>query len=432
MKRLLKRMSSARIIALGFAAVIFAGSGLLMLPCSVRDGVSLKYIDALYTSASAVCVTGLVTVDIGDTFTAFGRFVVAALIQIGGLGVASMGAGVILAVGKRINLKGRSVLRDAMNLGSGRGIVKFLKGVFLVTVTFELVGAALSFIVFVRDYPPLKALEISLFHSVAAFNNSGFDVLGGMRSLTPYSENIMLNIVTMLLITAGGIGFFVIRELWEKRFRWRRLSMHTRVVITVSAVLTFGGALLLWFTEDIPFLGALFSSVSARTAGFSSYPLSGFSNAGLIVMETLMFVGASPGSTGGGVKTTTLFALVQGVKASATNRGEKAFCYSLPKDAFRKAAVIVTIGAFVVLTGTYFLSVFDPGVSFRDSFFEIVSAFGTAGLSTGITPGLSLPSKILSMLIMYTGRLGPMTIATLWYFSGGERVSYPTGNISIG
>ena len=257
-------------------------------------------------------------------------------------------------------------------------------------------------------------------------------MLGGMRSLTPYSENIMLNIVTMLLITAGGIGFFVIRELWEKRFRWRRLSMHTRVVITVSAVLTFGGALLLCLTEDIPFLGALFSSVSARTAGFSSYPLGGFSNAGLIVMETLMFVGASPGSTGGGVKTTTLFALVQGVKASATNRGEKAFHYSLPKDAFRKAVIIVAIGAFVVLTGTYLLSVFDPGVSLRDSFFEIVSAFGTVGLSTGITSGLSLPSKILSILIMYTGRLGPMTIATLWYFSGGERVSYPTGNISIG
>ena len=177
MRKLLKRMSPARIIALGFAATIFIGSGLLMLPCSVQNGVDLKYIDALYTSASAVCVTGLVTVDIGDTFTAFGQFVVAALIQIGGLGVASMGAGVILAVGKRINLKGRRVLRDAMNLDSGKGIVKFIKSVFLTTAAFELVGAALSFIVFVRDYPPLKALGISFFHSVAAFNNSCFDTL---------------------------------------------------------------------------------------------------------------------------------------------------------------------------------------------------------------------------------------------------------------
>lgn len=231
MRKLLKRMSPARIIALGFAAAIFIGSGLLMLPCSVQNGVDLKYIDALYTSASAVCVTGLVTVDIGDTFTAFGQFVVAALIQIGGLGVASMGAGVILAVGKRINLKGRRVLRDAMNLDSGKGIVKFIKSVFLTTAAFELVGAALSFIVFVRDYPPLKALGISLFHSVAAFNNSGFDILGNFQSLSAYKEDVFLNLVTCLLIFFGGIGFLVIREIVEKRFRWRRFSMHTKVVL---------------------------------------------------------------------------------------------------------------------------------------------------------------------------------------------------------
>lgn len=431
-KKIMRRLTPARIIALGFALVILFGSLLLSLPFSIRDGVSLSYADALYTATSAVCVTGLVVVDIADTFTLFGQMVVLLLMQVGGLGVAAVGTGIILAIGRKVDLKGRTLIREAMNLGSDKGTVGFLRYVLLTTLIFEIAGAVLTYPVFAGDYPPLRALFISIFHSVAAFNNSGFDVLGGMRSLTPYSENIMLNIVTMLLITAGGIGFFVIRELWEKRFRWRRLSMHTRVVITVSAVLTFGGALLLCLTEDIPFLGALFSSVSARTAGFSSYPLGGFSNAGLIVMETLMFVGASPGSTGGGVKTTTLFALVQGVKASATNRGEKAFHYSLPKDAFRKAVIIVAIGAFVVLTGTYLLSVFDPGVSFRDSFFEIVSAFGTVGLSTGITSGLSLPSKILSILIMYTGRLGPMTIATLWYFSGGERVSYPTGNISIG
>ena len=257
MRKLLKRMSSARIIALGFAAAIFIGSGLLMLPCSVRNGVDLKYIDALYTSASAVCVTGLVTVDIGDTFTAFGQFVVAALIQIGGLGVASMGAGVILAVGKRINLKGRRVLRDAMNLDSGKGIVKFIKSVFLTTAAFELVGAALSFIVFVRNYPPLKALGISLFHSVAAFNNSGFDILGNFQSLSAYKEDVFLNLVTCLLIFFGGIGFLVIREIVEKRFRWRKFSMHTKVVLTMSIVLTVGGAVIFRITEDMPWLSLI-------------------------------------------------------------------------------------------------------------------------------------------------------------------------------
>ena len=432
MKRLFKRMSSARIIALGFAAAIFIGSGLLMLPCSVRNGVDLKYIDALYTSTSAVCVTGLIAVDAGDTFTPFGQFILGALIQIGGLGVTSMGAGVILAVGKRINLKGRRVVRDAMNLDSGKGIVKFIKSVFLTTAAFELVGAALSFIVFVRDYPPLKALGISLFHSVAAFNNSGFDILGNFQSLTAYKDDVFLNLVTCFLIFFGGIGFLVIREIIEKRFRWREFSMHTKVVLTMSIVLTAGGAVIFRITEDMPWIGALFNSVTARTAGFSTYPLGEFSNAGLLVMIFLMFVGASPGSTGGGIKTSTLFALIQGIKTAATNTAGKAFHYSVPRGVFRKASAITVMGIGVVALGTFFMTAFEPDIPIRDALFEVTSAFGTVGLSTGITANLGTASKLLSIIIMYIGRLGPLTIATLWYFTNGERTRYPDGNIAIG
>ena len=432
MKRLFKRMSSARIIALGFAAAIFIGSGLLMLPCSVRNGVDLKYIDALYTSTSAVCVTGLIAVDAGDTFTPFGQFILGALIQIGGLGVTSMGAGVILAVGKRINLKGRRVVRDAMNLDSGKGIVKFIKSVFLTTAAFELVGAALSFIVFVRDYPPLKALGISLFHSVAAFNNSGFDILGNFQSLTAYKDDVFLNLVTCFLIFFGGIGFLVIREIIEKRFRWRKFSMHTKVVLTMSIVLTAGGAVIFRITEDMPWIGALFNSVTARTAGFSTYPLGEFSNAGLLVMIFLMFVGASPGSTGGGIKTSTLFALIQGIKTAATNTAGKAFHYSVPRGVFRKASAITVMGIGVVALGTFFMTAFEPDLPIRDALFEVTSAFGTVGLSTGITANLGTASKLLSIIIMYIGRLGPLTIATLWYFTNGERTRYPDGNIAIG
>ena len=432
MKRLFKRMSSARIIALGFAAAIFIGSGLLMLPCSVRNGVDLKYIDALYTSTSAVCVTGLIAVDAGDTFTPFGQFILGALIQIGGLGVTSMGAGVILAVGKRINLKGRSVLRDAMNLDSGKGIVKFIKSVFLTTAAFELVGAALSFIVFVRDYPPLKALGISLFHSVAAFNNSGFDILGNFQSLTAYKDDVFLNLVTCFLIFFGGIGFLVIREIVEKRFRWRKFSMHTKVVLTMSIVLTVGGTVIFRITENMPWIGALFNSVTARTAGFSTYPLGEFSNAGLLVMIFLMFVGASPGSTGGGIKTSTLFALIQGIKTAATNTAGKAFHYSVPRGVFRKASAITVMGIGAVAIGTFFMTAFEPDIPIRDALFEVTSAFGTVGLSTGITTGLGTASKLLSIVIMYIGRLGPLTIATLWYFTNGERTRYPDGNIAIG
>lgn len=432
MFQLIKKQPPVRIIALGFAAVILLGSILLMLPCSIQDGVTVRYIDALYTSTSAVCVTGLIAIDAGDTFTPLGQFFLGMLIQVGGLGVTAVGAGVILAMGKKVNMKGRNIIREAMNLDSGKGTVRFIQSVFLTTITFELVGAALSFIVFVQDYPPLHALGISLFHSVAAFNNSGFDILGNFQNLIPYQDDVLLNLVTCGLIFFGGIGFLVIREIVTKRFHWRKFSMHTKVVLTVSAALIVSGTVLLWLTEDVTLLGAFFHSVSARTAGFSTYSLGNFSNAGLFVLTVLMFIGASPGSTGGGIKTSTFFVLLQGIKSAATNKSEKAFRYAIPVDAFRKAAVITLIALGVVITGTYLMVIMEPDITLMDALFEVTSAFGTVGLSTGITSGLSDGSKILSIITMYIGRLGPLTIASLWYFSRGERASYPDGNISIG
>ncbi len=432
MLKLIKSQPPARIIAFGFVLVILLGSGLLMLPCSVRNGVELRYIDALYMSTSAVCVTGLISVDVGDTFTPLGQFFLAVLIQTGGLGVTCIGAGVIVAMRRRVNLKGRNVIRETMNLNTGKGIVKFIKSVFLTTLSFELVGAALSFIVFIKDYPPLRAIGISLFHSIAAFNNSGFDVLGNFQSLIPYQNNVLLNLVTCGLVVFGGIGFLVIRELIEKRLCWRKLSMHTKVVLTVSAALIAIGTLLIKLTENVTWLGAFFSSVSARTAGFATYPLGEFTNAGLSVIALLMFIGASPGSTGGGIKTSTLFVLFQGIKSAATNKSEKAFHYAVPATAFRKAAVITLIGLSIISVGTYLMTAMEPQISFIDALFEVTSAFGTVGLTTGITTELCLGSKLLSIVIMYIGRLGPLTIASLWYFTKGERVSYPDGNIAIG
>ncbi len=432
MIKLIKKQSPGRIIALGFAFVILLGSVLLSLPCSIQDGVTVRYIDALYTSTSAVCVTGLIAIDAGDTFTPLGQFFLAALIQIGGLGVTTVGAGIILAMGRKVNLKGRYIIREAMNLDSGKGIVRFLKSVFLTTLAFELAGALLSFLVFIQDYPPLRAIGISLFHSVAAFNNSGFDILGNLQNLIPYQDNILLNLVTCGLIIFGGIGFLVIREIVTKRFHWKKFSMHTKVVLSMSAILIVTGAILIKLTENVTWLGAFFHSVSARTAGFSTYPLGEFSNAGLFVLTALMFIGASPGSTGGGIKTSTFFVLLQGIKAAATNKSEKAFRYAIPSDAFRKATIITLIALCVVITGTYLMVIMEPDISLMDALFEVTSAFGTVGLSTGITTGLSDGSKLLSILVMYIGRLGPLTIASLWYFTRGERTSYPEGNIAIG
>lgn len=432
MFKFIKKQSPGRNIALGFAAAIFIGSLLLMLPCSIQEGVKVRYIDALYTATSAVCVTGLIAIDAGDTFTVLGQTFLAMLIQIGGLGVGAISVGIILFMGRRVDLKERNLVREAMNLSSGQGIVRFIKDIFIITLIFELTGAILSFVVFAQDYPIIDAIGMSLFHSIAAFNNSGFDIFGGFQNMIPYRDNVLLNLTTCGLIFFGGIGFLVIQEVWIKRFCWRKLSMHTKVVLSVSGVLMVVGTLLLKMTEDITWLGAFFHSVSARTAGFSSYPLKDFSTSGLLTLIVLMFIGASSGSTGGGIKTSTFFVLLQGVKSAATNKAEKAFHYAIPKEAFRKAAVIIILSLGLVVVSTYILLVMEPNLNLIDALFEMTSAFGTVGLSTGITTHLGDEAKLLTILMMYIGRLGPLTIASLWYFKEGERVGYPEGNIAIG
>ena len=421
-KKFVMSQSPARIIAFGFAATIILGSLILMLPISLNDGVNLKYIDSLYTATSAVCVTGLITVDPANTFTPFGRFILAVLIQIGGLGITSLGTGIIIAMGKRVNFKSRSLVKEALNLNSGKGIVNISTDSLWNLKTSSTNAQLLQ----------VGVLGISAFHSIAAFNNSGFDILGNFQSLAAYKNNVYLNVVTCMLIILGGIGFFVIKDIKTNKLKWKSFSMHSKVVIWVTIILIIFGAVMIKLTNNITWLGALFNSVSARTAGFSTFNLSNFSNAGIIVMIVLMFIGASPGSTGGGIKTTTVFVLFKGIVSAATNKGEKAFKYAIPKNAFRKAAVVTVLGINVVLIGTFLISIFEPQLELRDILFEVVSAYGTVGLTTGITTTLSTASKILSMIIMFIGRLGPMTIVTLWYFSRGERISYPEGNISIG
>lgn len=430
----LKRQPPVRIIAMGFALVILLGSGLLMLPCSIREGVALRYIDALYTSTSAVCVTGLIAADAGDTFTLFGQAVILLLIQVGGLGVTSIGAGVILLMGRKMNLRGLNLVQEAGNLESGHGVVRFVRSVFQTTLVIELCGAALSFITFVQHYSVPRAVWLSLFHAVAAFNNSGFDVLGGGKNLIPFQDDILLNLTTCALIFFGGIGFLVIREMVTNRRHWKRYSMHARVVLSVSGILTAAGTLLIKLTErgNITWLGAFFASVTARTAGFSTFPFSEFSNAGLLVVIVLMYIGASPGSTGGGIKTSTFFVLLRGVHAAASGQSEKAFHYAIPKEAFRKAAVVALLALALIFASATAVSVLEPNIPLRDILFEMVSAFATVGLSTGITAGLSVGSKLISILVMFIGRLGPLTVASLWHFSRIERISYPEGNISVG
>lgn len=429
--KLIKKIKPSRIFVLGFLMVILLGTILLMLPISINEGKNVSFIDALFTSTSAVCVTGLIAIDTADTFTIFGRTVVALLIQIGGLGVTSVGVGFIMLMKRKIGIKERTLIKESMNLDSLKGVVKLVKSILLMTLIFESIGVILSYVVFSKDYSPLDALGISLFHSVAAFNNSGFDILGGLQNLIPYQNNILLNLTTCGLIIFGGIGFLVIKEIIEVK-SFKKFTLHTKIVIIMTAILLIVGTILLKLTENISWLGAFFFSTSARTAGFSTYPLSSFTNAGLFVIIILMFIGASPGSTGGGIKTTTLFTLYKSIYSTSTNKHCIAFKRKIPLAVILKAFNITILALFIICIGTFILSILEPNYTFMQLLFEVTSAFGTVGLSTGITPDLSDISKAIISLIMFIGRLGPMTIATIWCCKEPSNARYSEETVIIG
>lgn len=426
-----KKMSPGRFIVLGFAVVILLGALLLTFSFSANKGADVHFIDALFTSTSAVCVTGLATIDLKDSFNVFGRIVVALLIQVGGLGFASVGVGFFLLARKKVSFKDRLVVKEALNLGSVKGIVKLVKSILLITLCFESVGVVLSFIVFVKDYPPLTALGISIFHAVSSFNNAGFDVLGGFKGLVPYMDNVLLNLTTCGLIVFGGLGFFVIKEMIHKH-SFKKFSLHTKIVITMTVSLLIAGTLLIKLTENVSWLGAFFFSTSARTAGFATYAVGSFTNAGLFVIIILMFIGASPGSTGGGIKTTTAFTLFKSAYSVATNKHCSAYKRKIPHDVVTKAFIIAFLALTLICADTFLLSIIEPEYSFIQILFEVVSAFGTVGLSTGITPELSAWSKLILILTMFVGRLGPLTIATIWSFKAMSNVTYSEETITIG
>ena len=427
----LKKQPPGRLIAMGFAAVILTGAVLLVLPVSVWPDAQVSFVDALFTSTSAVCVTGLIAIDVADHFTPFGQAVVAVLIQIGGLGVTSVGVGLILAAGKRVSIRGRLLAKEALNVDSFRGIVKLVRAVLLMTLFFEVTGAILSFLVFSRDYPLPRALWISVFHSVAAFNNSGFDILGGLRNLIPYQDNILLNLTTCALIIFGGIGFLVILDVMKQK-RFKKLALHSKVVITTSIVLIAAGTVLLKLTEDVTWMGAFFHSVSARTAGFSTYAIGDFTNAGLFVLCILMFIGASPGSTGGGIKTSTFFVLVQAARSIFVKKPLSSFRRNISKENLSKAYLVTSLSLGVVCVATFLMCVLEPDCTFIQLLFEVISAFGTVGLSTGITPDLSAAGKLVIILVMYTGRIGAITLVSMWIEHPEPNARYTEEPVTIG
>ncbi|MEF7442587.1 TrkH family potassium uptake protein [Paenibacillus lautus] len=437
-------LSPPQILVLGFAAIIFIGTGLLMLPISTTTGEPLGFTDALFTSTSATCVTGLVVVDTGTTFSSFGEVVIMLLIQIGGLGFMTMATLFALVLKRRISLKDRLILQEAMNQSSMEGIVRLIRRVLLYSLVIEACGAVLLSIRWAFDMPLGRAIYYGVFHAVTMFNNAGFDLFGDFRSLTGYVYDPVVNFVVMFLIVSGGIGFIVLSDLIDYR-KQRRLSLHSKVVLTMTAaLLAVGFIVILIFEFTNPrtlgslnwggkFFGALFQSVTPRTAGANTIDITGLRQATQFFIVILMFIGASPGSTGGGIKTTTFTIMVGAVIAMMRGREDIVmFRYRLAQERVLKALTIALLALLLVLTVSIILSTTEEG-DFLEILFETTSAFGTVGLSMGLTPDLTVFGKILISLTMFAGRLGPLTLAyALGPKKGKELYRHPEGKMIIG
>lgn len=407
------KLPPSQYLIVGFLVIIFLGSILLSLPFAHRPGIRLPYVDALFTSVSAVCVTGLVTVDVAATFNLFGRAVIAILILLGGMGFAAVIMYIVLLLGWDVGISQRNLLSEAYNLGTLRGTLVVVKTVVLASFSFQIVGTIVGFLVFRHDYAPLDALGHSLFHAISAFNNAGFDLMGDFKSMMDYDQDVLLNILTMVLIISGGLGFFALSDIYRKRWNFRKFAMHTKIVLLMTAILIVLGTVAILFLERVDLLSALFLSVTSRTAGFNTIDTGALSSSGLFFVMLLMFVGASPGSTGGGIKTTTAFAMWLSLLSLAFGKQPAAFRRRIPDDNILKAFQVLMLALLTVLTGTLVLAFLEhDSFDFVQVAFEAVSAFATVGLSTGITTQIGTYSKLVLMILMFIGRLGPITIAT--------------------
>lgn len=428
-----KILSPGRMIAVGFAFLILLGAVLLALPISHQPGQHLSFLDALFTATSGVCITGLSVIQCNAVLSEFGQVVLLLLIQVGGMGITTLGIGIMLLTGRKIGMRERTLVKESMNYQNFDGLLRLLRMLFLVTFGFELLGALLAFPIFLQDYSVGRAAWLSVFHSVSTFNNAGFDLIGG-NSLGNYQHHVPMLLLTSGLTICGGLGFFVMYNVLQKR-RFPKFSLHTKIVLVMTAVLLVGGTVVLHYTEaDFDWLQAFFYSAVTRTSGFSIVDLQDCSNGTLLGMILLMFVGAAPGSTGGGIKVTTIFVCLCSAVAYVKNGQPTVFKRRISQEVRDKAFMILIMGLTVVLAATFLLCIFQPEASFISILLETTSAFATVGLSAGLTPTLCAASKIVLILTMYIGRLGPLSVAMLWIVQGrrNESLQRPEENVSVG
>lgn len=448
LQRYLGRFSAMQIIVLVFLAIILVGCWLLTLPISARSREATPFLTALFTATSCTCVTGLALVDTCTHWSGFGQAVILLLIQIGGLGFMSIVTLFFFAVHHKIGLKERMIMAQSLGMDSLSGIVKMVRMVLLRTFLLEGVGAVILTVRFCFQMPLGKALWWGVFHSISAFCNAGFDIMGAVDaggSLVNYVADPAVNLTLMALIVLGGLGFFVWDDLLRHR-RFRDLSVHTRLVLVISGVLILGGtavfALLEWNNPatlgGLPagekLLAALFQSVTTRTAGFYTIPQGALTGASKAVTDFLMFIGGSSGSTAGGVKTVTMGVLLLSVIATSRGRSRvTVFHRTISAQQISDAVSIVTMVFLAAFVSGVFLSV-SNGLDFMDCLYETISAIATVGLSTGITPALNLASQLVIIVLMFFGRVGVMTISLGFLVSNQaqERYRYADTKVLIG
>ena len=442
-----KRISKVQFIALGFLIIIITGTILLMLPVSSRDGQATGFLDALFTATSASCVTGLVVVDTYSHWSLFGQIEIICMIQVGGLGFISLGVVLALMLRRRISLRHRGLMQESVNTLQIGGIVRLTKKMLIGTLIFEGIGAIILAVRFSFMMSPARAVFYGIFHSISAFCNAGFDLLGcygEYNSLCGFEGDWTINLTISALIIIGGLGFVVWDDISRNKLAIKKYRLHSKIVLAVTAFLLVSGtALFLIFEWDntmagmdahTRFLASFFSSVTPRTAGMNSVDTGALTPASKLLTMVLMFVGGSPGSTSGGAKTTTLFVIVAYLWTTMRGKyGIDVFSRRLKEDVVRKAALVIGVNMLLFITGAMVIFAVQPELGFADVIFEVISGISTVGMTTGITRSLGTVSRVVIIVLMYCGRIGSLSFALS--FSENKRIvplQQPEEEINIG
>lgn len=438
----MKKTSPVIIIFMSFLVAILLGTFLFMLPISLKEGKSITWMDSLFLSVSAISTTGLTTIpNIATTLSVFGKVILAILIQIGGLGCVSVAAFLFLTLGARLGISDRYLIKEALNQDKVSNVLKLLKSIMKITFTIELVGAIISFSVFIKDYSFFEAAGISIFHSISAFCNAGFDIIGD-SSLVRYNDNILLNLNTMAISILGGLGFIVIKDIMVNKGNLKKLKVHSKIVLSMTFFIILTTTLLVKTSQgsQISWLESLFHSVSASSAGFSTISCLTLNSASILILSIVMVIGGSPASAGGGIKTTTVYTMIKSMFSFA--RGKQTLTWNkrrISEESKLKAFTLFFFATAFILLCVIFILIIEgnnSNVGVGNVLFESCSAFSTAGLSLGVTRVVSVPSKIILCLLMLVGRIGPITIMGMWNSNwnkpGVNKVEYLEEKIIIG